>query len=111
MNSVVCVTTPDEVANIAKLRPDFIAIEPPELIGSGKAVSKHEPSVITRSVEAKGQYSSSTKLICGAGISEKIDVSIAARLGAEGILVASGIIRSSSWIEKIYELASGFNGR
>jgi triosephosphate isomerase len=111
MNSVVCVTTPDEVANIAKLRPDFIAIEPPELIGSGKAVSKHEPSVITRSVEAKGQYSSSTKLICGAGISEKIDVSIAARLGAEGILVASGIIRSSSWIEKIYELASGFDGR
>jgi triosephosphate isomerase (TIM) len=111
MTSVVCATTPDEVANIAKIRPDFIAIEPPELIGSGKAVSKHEPSVITRSVEAKCQYSSSTKLICGAGISEKIDVSIAARLGAEGILVASGIIRSSSWMEKIYELASGFTGR
>jgi triosephosphate isomerase (TIM) len=109
MTSVVCATTPDEVANIAKLRPDFIAIEPPELIGSGKAISKHEPSIITRSVEAKGQYNS-TKLICGAGITEKIDVSIAARLGAEGILVASGIIKSSSWIEKIYELASGFNG-
>ena len=111
MASVVCATTPDEVASIAKLRPDFIAIEPPELIGSGKAVSKHDPSLITRSVEAKGQYSSSTNLICGAGISEKIDVGIAARLGAEGILVASGIIKSSSWIEKIYELASGFNGR
>ncbi len=109
MTSVVCATTPDEVANIAKLRPDFIAIEPPELIGSGKAVSKHEPSLITRSVEAKSQHSGSTKLICGAGISQKIDVSTAARLGAEGILVASGIIKSSSWIEKIYELASGFN--
>jgi triosephosphate isomerase (TIM) len=108
MTSVVCAKTPDEVADIAKLRPDFIAIEPPELIGSGNAVSKHEPSLITRSVEAKAQYSSFTKLICGAGISEKIDVSSAARLGAEGIMVASGIVKSHSWIEKIYELASGF---
>jgi triosephosphate isomerase len=32
LTSVVCAKTPDEVANIAKLRPDFIAIEPPELI-------------------------------------------------------------------------------
>lgn len=109
MTSVVCAKTPDEVASIAKFRPDFIAIEPPELIGSGKAVSKHNPSLITRSVEAKARYSSSTKLICGAGIVEKIDVSSAARLGAEGILVASGIVKSHSWSEKIYELASGFN--
>ena len=62
MTSVVCAKTPDEVANIAKFDPDFIAIEPPELIGSGKSVSKHKPSVITRSVQAKAQYSSSTKL-------------------------------------------------
>ena len=62
MTSVVCAKTPDEVASIAKFRPDFIAIEPPELIGSGKAVSKHNPSLITRSVEAKARYSSSTKL-------------------------------------------------
>jgi triosephosphate isomerase (TIM) len=108
MTSVVCAKTPDEVANIAKFDPDFIAIEPPELIGSGKSVSKHKPSVITRSVQAKTQNSSSTKLICGAGIMDKIDVSSAAELGAEGILVASGIVKSPSWTEKIYELASGF---
>ncbi|MGB8936485.1 MAG: triose-phosphate isomerase [Candidatus Nitrosopolaris sp.] len=111
MTSVVCAKTPDEVANIAKFDPDFIAIEPPELIGSGKSVSKHKPSVITRSVQAKAQYSSSTKLICGAGIMDKIDVSSAAKLGAEGILVASGIVKSSFWTEKIYELASGFKDR
>ncbi len=75
MTSVVCAKTPDEVANIAKFHPDFIAIEPPELIGSGKSVSKHKPSVITRSVEAKAQHSSSTKLISRAGIMDKIDVS------------------------------------
>ena len=109
MTSVVCAKTPDEVASIAKFRPDFIAIEPPELIGSGKAVSKHNPSLITRSVEAKARYSSSTKTNLRRGIVEKIDVSSAARLGAEGILVASGIVKSHSWSEKIYELASGFS--
>ena len=36
MTSVVCAKTPDEVANIAKFDPDFIAIEPPELIGVRK---------------------------------------------------------------------------
>lgn len=108
MTSIVCAKTPDEVANIAKFDPDFIAIEPPELIGSGKSVSKHKPSVISRSVQASTQNSSYTKLICGAGIMDKNDVSSAAKLGAEGILVASGIVKSQSWNKKIYELASGF---
>jgi pyridoxal biosynthesis lyase PdxS len=39
---------------------------------------------------------------------DKNDVSSAAKLGAEGILVASGIVKSRTWNEKIYELASGF---
>ena len=109
MISVVCVRTPEEAGNIAKFNPDFIAIEPPELIGSGKAVSKENPSVVTKSIAAVAEESKTSKVICGAGIVDKADVQSALSLGAHGILVASGIIKASSWTDKIYELASGFN--
>ena len=108
MTSVVCAQTPREVGLIAKFDPDYVAIEPPELIGSGKAVSKQKPSVITRSVTAKSRYDNSTRLICGAGITNKSDVSIASRLGAEGVLVASSIVKAGSWRDRIHELAMGF---
>ncbi|MGB7881588.1 MAG: triose-phosphate isomerase, partial [Nitrososphaeraceae archaeon] len=93
---------------IATFNPDFIAIEPPELIGSGKAVSKENPSIITESISAVAEKSDSSKVICGAGIVDKVDVESALKLGAKGILVASGIIKAKSWYEKIHELASGF---
>ena len=40
LTSLVCAQSIEEVESIAKLKPDIIAIEPPELIGSGRAVSK-----------------------------------------------------------------------
>ena len=106
MTSIVCAQTPHEVSEIARFSPDFIAIEPPELIGSGKAVSKENPTIITDSIKASKQYSNSTKVICGAGITDKSDVAAALDLGAEGILVASGVIKAQSWYEKILGLVS-----
>jgi triosephosphate isomerase len=104
MVSIVCAQEPQEVVEISTFEPDFIAIEPPELIGSGKAVSKENPTVITKSIEGAGSRS---RIICGAGISDKDDVSKAMELGSQGILVASGVIKASSWDKKITELASG----
>lgn len=104
MTSIVCARTPDEVDKIAAFSPDFIAIEPPELIGSGRAVSKENPAIITNSIKASGGRS---KVICGAGITDKGDVSKAVELGSHGILVASGIVKATSWPDKIEELAQG----
>ena len=103
MVSIVCAQEPQEVVEISNLEPDFIAIEPPELIGSGRAVSKENPTIITKSIEGAGSRSS---IICGAGISDKDDVSKAMDLGSQGILVASGVIKAASWEKKIAELAS-----
>jgi triosephosphate isomerase (TIM) len=108
MISIVCVRTPEEAGTISNFNPDFIAIEPPELIGSGKAVSKENPSIITNSISAVAEKSKNSQVICGAGIVDKADVESALRLGAKGILVASGIIKAESWYDKIHELASGF---
>jgi triosephosphate isomerase len=89
---------------ISVFGPDFIAIEPPELIGSGRAVSKENPAIITRSIEAAGSRS---RVICGAGITDKGDVRAAIKLGSKGILIASGVVKANSWEHKIAELASG----
>ncbi|HEX2013724.1 MAG TPA: triose-phosphate isomerase [Nitrososphaera sp.] len=104
MTSIVCARAPHEVMEISVFEPDFIAIEPPELIGSGRAVSKENPAIIKKSIEAAASRS---KVICGAGITDKGDVKAAIKLGSRGILVASGVVKANSWADKIAELASG----
>lgn len=109
MISVVCVKDVSEARKYAKLNPDYIAIEPPELIGTGKAVSKERPEIITRSVAAVKQAKNSTKLLCGAGIVSGEDVAKAMQLGARGILVASGIVKAKNWTNIVEEFASAIS--
>ena len=109
MTSIVCAATSKEVGELARLNPNMIAIEPPELIGTGKAVSKVNPSIITQSVKEAGKHSENIKVICGAGIVDKADVQSAVKLGAKGILLASGLIKSGVWRDKLKELCEGFD--
>jgi triosephosphate isomerase len=108
--SLVCARNEDEVSSFAKYSPDFLAVEPPELIGSGNAISKSRPELITRSVDALRTSkipNSSTALLCGAGIVDSEDAKRSVELGAQGILVASGVIKSSDWKVKIGSLVQG----
>ena len=108
MFSIVCASTSREVGELSRFNPDMIAIEPPELIGTGKAVSKVNPSIITESVKEARTYSKNIKVICGAGIVDKTDIQSAINLGSQGILLASGLIKSESWKDKLIELCEGF---
>jgi triosephosphate isomerase (TIM) len=108
MFSIVCASTSKEVGELSRFNPDMIAIEPPELIGTGKAVSKVNPSIITESVKEARTYSKNVKVICGAGIVDKTDIQSAIKLGSQGILLASGLIKSESWKDKLIELSEGF---
>lgn len=105
MISVVCVKNVPEAAKYAKLNPNYIAIEPPELIGSGKAVSTERPELVTGAVKAVMAAKNSTKLLCGAGIVTGQDVKKAIELGSSGILVASGIVKAKNWNEIVEEFA------
>lgn len=105
MVSVVCVKDVAEAKKYAKLNPDYIAIEPPELIGSGKAVSKERPELITKSADAVNSANNKTQLLCGAGIISGQDVAKALELGSKGILVASGIIKAKDWTKIIEEFS------
>jgi len=108
MRSVVCVKNVSEARKYAKLNPDYIAIEPPELIGTGKAVSKEKPEVIIKSVRAVKDAKNSTRLLCGAGIISGNDVARALELGATGVLVASGIVKAKNWERVIEEFSMAF---
>ena len=105
MISIVCVKDVKEARKYAKLNPDYIAIEPPELIGSGKAVSKEQPDLITKAAKAVKQADNKTELLCGAGIVSGEDVSKAIELGSKGILVASGIVKAKNWNKIMTEFA------
>ena len=105
MISIVCVKDVAEAKKYSKLDPDFIAIEPPELIGSGKAVSKEKPELITKAAKAVKDANNNTKLLCGAGIVSGEDVAKASELGSKGILVASGIVKSKNWSKIMTEFA------
>ncbi|PIN97363.1 MAG: triose-phosphate isomerase, partial [Nitrosopumilus sp. CG10_big_fil_rev_8_21_14_0_10_33_7] len=105
MISVVCVKDVSEAKKYSKLNPDYIAIEPPELIGSGKAVSNERPEIIIKAADAVKSANNKTELLCGAGIVSGQDVVKALELGSKGILVASGIIKAKNWAKIIEEFS------
>lgn len=92
--SVVCADTPEATSKVAAYQPDIVAIEPPELIGTGIPVSKAKPEVVKNTVELVRKVNPSVIILCGAGITKGEDVTAALRLGTEGVLIASGIVRA-----------------
>ncbi len=102
---VVCVDSVETGRSVAPFSPDVIAIEPPELIGSGIPVSKARPEVVSRSVEDCRNVNPDVNILCGAGITSGEDVAAALRLGSTGVLVASGVVKAADPRAKLLELA------
>jgi len=94
--SIVCANNPTTSAAVATLKPDIIAIEPPELIGTGIPVSKAKPEIVTDTVKLVRQVNPTVTILCGAGISHGEDIAAALKLGTEGVLVASGIVKAKN---------------
>jgi triosephosphate isomerase len=102
--TVVCTNTPEVTAAMAALGPDMVAIEPPELIGTGIPVSKAKPEVVTSSVDLVKKINPNVKVLCGAGITTGDDVAAALRLGTVGVLLASGVVKAKDWEKAILDL-------
>ena len=92
--SCVCTSNPSISAAVAYLNPDIISIEPPELIGTGVAVSQAQPEAVTNTIRLVRKVNDEAVILCGAGISRGEDVSVALKLGTHGVLVASGIVKA-----------------
>jgi len=87
--------------------PNFIAVEPPELIGGDMSVTTADPDIVSGSVETVKDINKNVKVLCGAGVKNGRDVAKSIELGAEGVLLASGIVKAKDKESVIRDLASG----
>ncbi|MBI4177775.1 MAG: triose-phosphate isomerase [Candidatus Aenigmarchaeota archaeon] len=105
--SICCAGSPEAAAEIASLGPDYVLIEPPELIGSANSISKTKPDVIARTVDLVKSSNPRVGVICGAGVSTGEDSRIAMGLGAIGVAAASAVAKSKNPEKVIEDIAHG----
>lgn len=103
--SIVCSNNAVVSAAAAVLKPDMIAVEPPELIGTGIPVSKAKPEIVSSTVNLVKKVNRDVVVLCGAGITKGEDVVAALRLGTKGVLVASGIVKAKDPYKILLEFA------
>ncbi|MEM5831775.1 MAG: triose-phosphate isomerase [Candidatus Aenigmatarchaeota archaeon] len=99
LETMVCAKDLSEAKKIDKLNPKYLSYEAPELIGTGKAISKYKAESLKKFIEITKSIP-----ICGAGISEAIDVKIAKDLGAKGVLIASAFAKAKNKIKFLKEI-------
>lgn len=100
----VCAKDVPEAVKLAQYQPAAIAVEPPELIGSGISVSTARPEIVSESVAAIKKVSPNTLALVGAGVSNATDVATSLRLGAEGVLLASAFVKAKdpeAWLRDV----------
>jgi triosephosphate isomerase len=90
-----------QAIELKKLKPDYLMIEPPELVAGKISVSKARPKLIEE-IGKKLKY----PFIVGAGIKNSDDLKIAVKLGAAGIAISSAITTAKSPQKILKELIS-----
>lgn len=106
IESCVCTNNIATSKAIATFSPDAVAVEPPELIGTDIPVSQAQPEVVEDSVKGVKSINKKIKVLCGAGISTGDDMKAAMDLGADGVLLASGIVKAENPKEALLDLVS-----
>ncbi|MBX0323404.1 triose-phosphate isomerase [Halomicroarcula sp. F13] len=109
LETIVCANNPDQIGAAAALGPDAVAVEPPELIGTGTPVSKADPDIVTGAVDAAARVDGDVDVLCGAGISTGEDIVSASDLGASGVLLASGVAKADDPRAALEDLVEPLN--
>lgn len=107
LTTIVCTKDAEESKTYAQFKPDFIAVEPPELIGGDISVTTAKPEVVSDSVKAVKGVALNVKVLCGAGVKNGRDVAKAIELGAEGVLLASGVVKAKDQRAVLEDLVGG----
>ena len=107
LTTVLCTADIESSEKGSHLNPDMLAVEPPELIGGDISVSTAKPEIISDTVEVVKKINSNISVLCGAGVKNQEDVSKAISLGSEGILLASGVVKSTEPRKVLLDLIKG----
>lgn len=102
----ICAADENEAAELDKLEPNYIAYEPPELIGSrDKSVASEKSSVVEKVVKLV-----KSPVLIGAGVHSPENVTTGLKLGAKGILLATDVVLAEDPEYELRKLAEAFNG-
>ena len=101
---VICASSLEEAKQVARLKPDYLAYEPPELIGGNVSVTKAKPEVISKAVELVAKISPKTKVLCGAGVQAREDILKALQLGTKGVLIGHAVPKARNPAKLLGEL-------
>ena len=104
---VACTDTVATTRAAAALGPEFVAIEPPELIGGDVSVTSADPAIVRDAVDAARKVAPNVRVLCGAGVKTGRDLAAALQLGAEGVLLASGVVKAKDPEAALRDLLSG----
>jgi len=105
--TIVCTNNIAVSTAVAELKPYAVAVEPPELIGTGRSVSKVDPAIVEDTVKEVKRVDENCVVLCGAGVTNGEDVRAALELGADGVLLASGVVKARDPRAVLIDLASG----
>lgn len=105
--SLVCAGTVAASRAAAAMHPDLVAVEPPELIGGSVSVTTADPGVVSGAVKAVKEVAPKVRVLCGAGVKTGKDVRRALELGADGVLVASGVVAVKEPEKALADLLEG----
>jgi len=99
LKTIVFAKNLKEAQEIKKLKPDYLIIEPPELVAGKVSISKAKPKLI-KEIKKKLKYD----FLVGAGIKTNEDVKVAMKFGANGIAISSVITKAKNPVKKLIEL-------
>lgn len=103
----LCADSMAETEALSTLKPTYLAVEPPQLIGGDISVTKADPAIVSDAAAAVRRLSPHTLALCGAGVKTGKDVTKAIELGAYGVLLASGVVKHERPYEALADLCSG----
>ncbi|MEA3355030.1 MAG: triose-phosphate isomerase [Patescibacteria group bacterium] len=93
--------------NLAKkvinLKPNYLAFENPDLIAGNTSFVDVDADRIKQVIDLTPM-----PFFVGAGISKKSHVQKTIKLGGQGVILASGVIKANDQETALYDLASGF---
>src|SRR2546430_13350668 len=108
---VACADDISEAETLAKLSPEYIAIEPPELIGGPVSVTTPQPEVISRAVDRIHAVNPKVVVLCGAGVRTRKHVAHALELATSGLIPATGVVQATDHERAFLDLLTGLPTR
>lgn len=91
LKTMVFVGSVEEARSVSDVGSEYVAFEPPELVGGNVSVAEADAAQLREFRDAVTH----SHLIAGAGVHSKRDIDVCLDLGIDGVLVASAVMQKS----------------